>query len=156
VPRDLPPASREPSQPGALGPEQGMLVALPAANFPPAGAYPVDEMGDANIAPGGSATLLSVVIPDARRFRMVGIGFGADDETALQFLSWSINAPDPQPGYINKSSAVGSLRNLTEIFFIIGSSVTVSIVGRSASTAASTYRFIARVRGWLSEERQAR
>ena len=149
VPTDLPPVRMESSQPGAVGTHQGTLIRLPADNFPPAGATPVDEMGDANIAPGTSVTMLTVNVPDARRFRMVGIGFGADDESSLQFLSWTLSAPDPTPGYISKSSAVGSIRNLTEIFFVVGSSVAVSIIGTAAANAVVTYRYIARVRGWL-------
>jgi hypothetical protein len=155
VPQNLPPARMEPSQPGALGPEQGMYIRLPGANFPPAGSTPVDEMGDANIAPGASAVMITINVPDARRFRMAGIGFTADDETSLQFLSWTIAAPDPTPGYIDKSSAVGSVRNLTEIFFLVGSSVACTIIGESAINAVTTYRFIARVRGWLYAEKEA-
>lgn len=141
-----------PSQPGALGPQYGTWVKLPGSTFAPAGATPVDEIGDANITAGGIANLLSVTVPDGQRFRMAGIGFGADDETALAFLSWTILAPDPYPGYINKASSVGSIRNLTEIYFLIGSSVTVTIQGAAASTAATAYRYICRVRGWFYSE----
>lgn len=141
-----------PSQPGALGPQHGIWVKLPGVNFPPAGATPVDEIGDANIAAGGNANLLSVVVPDGQRFRLAGIGFGADDESALAFLSWTILAPDPYPGYIAKVAAVGSIRNLTEMFFLIGSSVTVTINGQSSAAAATTYRYICRVRGWFYSE----
>ena len=146
------PAGIAPSQPGALGPQYGQWIKLPGANFPPAGATAVDEIGDGNIAAGGNANLLSVVVPDGQRFRMAGIGFGADDETALAFLSWTILCPDPYPGYIAKVAGIGSIRNLTDIFFLIGSSVTVTVNGQNATTAATTYRFICRVRGWLYSE----
>ena len=152
MPLDAGPVPLAPSQPGALGPQYGVWVKLPGANFPPAGATPVDEIGDASIAAGGNANMLSVVVPDGQRFRMAGIGFGADDETALAFLSWTLLAPDPFPGYIAKVSGVGSIRNLTEIFFLIGSSVTVTINGQASATAAVTYRYICRVRGWFYSE----
>ncbi|MGH7187451.1 MAG: hypothetical protein ACREIB_14380 [Pseudomonadota bacterium] len=156
VARTMPPVLIQPSQPGALGPEQGIYVKLPGADFPPAGARAVDEIGDANIAPGASATLVTVRVPDSYRFRMLGIGFGADDEVALRFLTWAIRADaDTIPGYVSVASAVGSIRQLAEIFVVLGSSVTVTVVATSAATAALTYRFICRVRGYFWSEREA-
>lgn len=141
-----------PSQPGAQGPQVGTWVRLPGSSFTPAGATPVDEIGDANIAAGGTGTFLSVSVPDGQRFRLAGIGFGADDESALAFLSWTIYTPDPQPGYIDKVAVIGSLRQLAEIFLLLGSSVTMTLKGSSSASAATSYRFIARVRGWFYSE----
>lgn len=154
IPADLGPVPLNASQPGALGPQHGAYIRLPGANFPPAGATPVDEMGDADIAPGGTGTILSIVVPDGQTFRLAGIGFTAEDETALAFLSWSITAPDPVIGYINKPAAIGSVRNLTDIFFLTGSSVTVSVVGRTTAAAVVTYHYFARVRGWFYSEKE--
>lgn len=155
VPLDLGPAPIDPSQPGALGAQQGVWVRLPGANFPPAGATPVDELGDANIAAGGTGLFVTITVPDGQRFRMAGIGFGADDETALAFLSWTINAPDPTVGYINKAAAIGSIRNVTPIIFLVGSSVVVTVTGAAALTAVVTYRYICRVQGWFYSEMEA-
>jgi hypothetical protein len=153
VPRNLPGVRLEQSQPGALGPEQGVWVRLPGADFPPAGATAVDEVGDANIAPGVSATLVTVQIPDTQRLRIAGIGFGADDETALGFLTWSLRLNgDTQPGYTGKPAAIGSIRQLADVFFLAGSSATMTIVAASAASAVVTYRFICRVRGWFYTE----
>jgi hypothetical protein len=150
VPRDIPPVRIQPSQPGALGPEQGKLVALPGANYPPAGAIPVDMVGDANIAAGARATLVTLQVPDTLRFRVAGIGFGADDETALGFLTWSmLENGDAQPGYNAVPASIGSIRQPAEVFHLSGSSVLFSITALSATTAVVTYRFICRVRGWL-------
>jgi hypothetical protein len=154
VPPDVGMVPVQPSQPGALGPQLGTYIRLPGANFPPAGATPVDEMGDADVAAGGSATILSIAIPNGQTFRMAGIGFTAEDETALAFLSWTIMAPDPAIGYIAKSAAIGSVRNLTEIFFLQGSSVTVSIVASTTAAAVVTYHYFARVRGWFFSEKE--
>lgn len=148
------PVRLEPSQAGAFGSEQGIYVRLPGVNFPPAGAVPVDVDGDANIAPGASATLVSYLIPDTQRFRMVGIGFGADDETALRFLTWSINFDGiAQPGYTAKNAVIGTIVQLTDIVIAAGSSITVSVIGISSASAVVTYRFICRFRGYLYTER---
>ncbi len=144
-----------PSQPGALGPQTGQYVRLPGASFAPAGATPVDETGDGNIAPSASAVLVSVVVPDGQTFRMAGIGFGADDETCLAFLTWSIQlGNDPVPGYVIKPATVGSLQYLADIFVVVGSSATVNVVGTPLAAAATTYRYICRLRGWFYAERE--
>ena len=155
IPPVLPEANIQGSQPGAFGPEQGTWVKLPGANFTPAGARAVDEVGDGDIAPGASAVLLTVVVPMGLRFRMAGIGFSAEDESALAFLTWSITAPDPIPGYVTKPAAVGSVRNLTEIFVLAGSDAVVSVVAANSVLAATPYHFFARVRGWFYAEKEA-
>lgn len=150
VPRDIPPVRIMPSQPGALGPEQGKLIALPGVNYPPAGAVPVDVIGDSNIAAGATATLITVPVLDGLRFRVAGIGFGADDETALGFLTWNMRENgDAQPGYNAVPASIGSIRQLADIFHVSGSSVNFTIAATSAATAVVTYRFICRVRGWM-------
>jgi hypothetical protein len=142
-----------PSQPQGSGPEMGQLVKLPGANFPPAGSRGVDLTGDGNIAPGGTATLITIQVPDNQRFRIAGIGFGAGDEVALGFLTWSIKANgDSVPGYEGATAAVGSLRNLSEIFVNLGSSVVVTVTATAAATAVLTYSYIARIRGYFYME----
>ena len=142
-----------PSQPGALGPQHGQYVRLPGSSFAPAGATPVDETGDGNLAPSTAGTLVSITVPDGQTFRMAGIGFGADDETALAFLTWSIQVGmDSIPGYVSKPATVGSLQYLADIFVVLGSSVTVNVVATPLAAAATTYRYICRVRGWFYAE----
>jgi len=149
------PVQIQQSQPGAYGPEMGTYVRLPGANYPPAGSVAVDAIGDANIAPAATATLVTVTVPDTLRFRMVGIGFGADDEVALRFLTWAIRFDgDTRPGYNFVSAAVGSLRQLAEIIVVIGSSQTVTVVGAADANAVLTYRYQCRVRGWFWNEKE--
>jgi hypothetical protein len=141
------------SQPGALGPQTGTWVRLPGANFPPAGALPVDEIGDAVIAAGATAVLITYTVPTNLILRIEGIGFGADDETALAFLSWSMRVGgDSVPGYVDKPSAVGSIRNLTTIFQIVGASSTVTVTATPSLLAVLPYRYICRIRGWCYNE----
>lgn len=155
VPQGLPPVRILPSQPGALGPEQGKLIALPGASFPPAGATPVDVIGDGNIAAGASAVLITIPVPDGQRFRVAGIGFGADDETALGFLTWNMRENgDAQPGYNAVPAGIGTIVQLADIFHLSGSSVTFTIVATSATAAVGTYRFISRVRGWFYADKE--
>jgi hypothetical protein len=143
----------DPSMPGTLGPQHGIFVRLPGADFAPAGAIPVDAIGDANLAPSATGVLVTVVVPDTYTFRIAGIGFGADDEAALGFLTWTIRANnDIVAGYDNKPAAVGSIRQLADIFVVQGSSATVTIFAAISSTAALTYRYICRVRGWFYSE----
>jgi hypothetical protein len=144
------------SQPGALGPQTGTYVRLPGSNFPPAGALPVDEMGDAVIVAGATALLITYTVPTNLILRIEGIGFGADDETALAFLSWSMQLNgDTVPGYVNKPSAVGSIRNLTPIFQIAGTSSIVTITATISLLAVLPYRYICRIRGWCYSEKEA-
>lgn len=153
--QDPGPVRLEPSMPGANGPERGIYVRLPGVNFPPAGAIPIDVDGDANIAPGTSATILTIQVPDTMRFRMVGIGFGADDETALRFLTWTIQFNGvSQSGYSQKNAVIGTIVQLTEIFISVGSSQTVTVVGTADPTAVVTYRYIARARGYHYGEKE--
>jgi len=154
--RGIPPVMVQPSQPGQYGPEQGIFVRLPGANFAPAGAVAVDAIGDANIAPGANAVLVTVTVPSTFRFRMVGIGFGADDEVSLRFLTWSIRfSGDPGPGYNVVSAAVGSIRQLAEIVVVRGSSEIVTVVGFADPNAVLTYRYECRVRGHFWSEQEA-
>ncbi len=151
----IPRVSIEPSQPGTLGPQIGTYVRLPGADFAPAGAIPVDVIGDANLAPSATATLVTIAVPDTYTFRIAGIGFGADDEVALGFLSWTIRAfGDVVAGYDNKPAAVGSIRQLADIFVIQGSSTPVTVQVAISALAAVTYRYICRVRGWFYSEKE--
>jgi hypothetical protein len=146
----------QPSQPDVAG-SQGTVIRLPGANFPPAGAIPVDETGDLDIAPGAAGVILVTVrLPDNYRFRIAGIGFQADDDAALGFLTWSIFVSEqPAPGYPQMLAAVGSLRQLAEIFVLVGSSQTTTIRATIAAAAPLTYRYLCRVRGWYYIEKEA-
>ncbi len=156
VPSTVPAGAMLPSQPAALGPEQGQYVKLPGVNFPPAGATPVDETGDGNIAPGASATLVTIQVPDTQRCRLARIGFGADDETATAFLSWTIVlGVDAVPGYTLRPASLGSLLYPADIFILVGSSAQINVRVTASATAAGTLRYIARVSGWLYSEREA-
>jgi hypothetical protein len=155
VPTDLPEAETAPSQAAGLVSEQGFPVKLPGVNFPPAGSIPVPSpFGDANIAPGATATLLTFAIPDNLRLQLNGIGFGADDEVALRFLTWFITRDnDTVPGFVNMPSGIGSIVQLADISLQSGSSTTVRVVATAAANAVLTYRYICRVSGWLYMER---
>jgi hypothetical protein len=146
-----------PSQPSALAPEGTVSVILPGVNFPPAGATPVDEIGDADLAPSAAnQPLVTIRVPDTLRFRMSGIGFGADDEVALGFLTWAIQLTGGAavPSYWGQTSAVGSIRQLSNIVLLVGSSQVVTVVANIAADAALTYRYIARVQGWIYQPQQ--
>jgi hypothetical protein len=154
VPVGIGPAPMNPSQPRA-GNVQRRII-LPGADYPPADAIPVDEIGDGSIAAGATAVLVSVIVPDTRSFRMAGIGFGADDESALRFLSWTINATPPGvpiPGYTNKPATIGSIPQLAYIFTVLGSSVTVEVLGTNNSVL--THYFVCRLQGWFYTEKEA-
>jgi len=157
VPTGLGPAAPVPSIPGALNPEQGMAVMLPGGNYPPAGAIPQDDSGDADIAPGASATLVSIVVPNMLRHRLVGIGFGAVDDVALGFLTWRIEVNGTAaPSYFGQTAAIGSIRQLADIFLLTGNAATIAVIGTMAATAVVTYRVIARMRGWYYTEKEVR
>lgn len=148
------PVDLQPSQPAALGPDLGVYVRLPGANFPPAGAIPMDVIGDASLAPGASGVLVTVTVQDTFRLRIAGIGFTSDDDIALGYLSWAILlGPDPAPSYSQMQAAVGSVRQLSEIFVLAGSSQTVTVRATISALAPVVFRYICRLRGWFYTEK---
>jgi hypothetical protein len=60
------------------------------------------------------------------------------------------------PAYFNVPSAVGSIRQLSEIFLLVGSSAALTVNAISDATAVITYRFICRLRGHFYAEREIR
>jgi hypothetical protein len=149
------PARIASQQPDALSPEGGQLIRLPGFNFPPAGVIPVDADGDADIAAGGTATLITVAVPAGSRFRLWGIGFDAGDETALKFLTWSIRInTDTIPGYVQKNAVIGTIVQLTEIVVVAYGNSTLTVQGTASALAIATYRYIARIRGWFYAEKE--
>lgn len=150
----MPPADLGGAQPSAYQATGGTRVALPGADFPPAGAIAVDQVGDLDLAPSATGTLLTIPVPPNVRFRAAGIGFGADDEAALRFLSWALlinNDPAPS-GYSQQPAAIGSLRQLADIFLLVPGGSTLSVFATIAATASITYRYICRLRGWQYTE----
>lgn len=148
--------SVQPSQPDYLGSAQGTFIILPGANFAPAGSIPVDEIGDATIAPGGQATLVTVPVPDTFRLVAAGIGFHTDDDLALRYLQWSIRrGPDAAPGYPQQLAAVGSIRQLATIQVLCFSSQTLSVLATISPLAPISYRYACRLRGWFYSEKLA-
>lgn len=153
IPNGLGPEMVQPSQPGALGPEQGVYVRLPGANYAPAGATPVYEIGDGNVAVSATAIVVTYTVPDTVRCRITHVGFGADDETALGYLNWSIRfGLDSQPGYINKPAALGTLLQPFPVTLYAGSSVTINLAVTASANAVITYRYIAVLLGYLWRE----
>lgn len=148
-----PPARIPAVVPDSVAPEHGLQIAQPPVNFPPKGAIPLDEMDDADIAAGASATVITIDIPGQLQLRIDGIGFSADDETALRFLTWRMNTNgNPVPGYYDVPASIGSIREVSEIFVhVAGPQQLVLIVSVSAA-AIVTYRYIARVKGWFFGE----
>lgn len=153
VPASLGAQPMNPSQPRAA--PSSRRVVLPGADFPPADAIAVDEIGDGNITAGATAVLVTIVVPDTYSFRIAGLGFGADDESSLRFLSWAIFADPPGapiPGYVNKPATIGSIQHLSTIFTVLGSSVTVTV--RGTNNSVLTHYFVCRLQGWFYSERE--
>lgn len=146
------PVPVQPSQPDALG-SSGQVIRLPGFNFPPAGTIPVDSLGDASIAPGASAVLVRVTIPDTFRLRVTGIGFHTNDDIALGYLTWAIRiGPDPAPAYEQQQSAVGSIRQLSNIVVLGDSSQPLTVVATIDVTAPLTYLYACRLLGYFYSE----
>jgi hypothetical protein len=157
VPVDLPPAEIAPPSPLGPQPEGGVPIELPGMFAPAYGSLPQDYFGDANIAPGAEATLISFIVPEGFRCRMDGIGFGADDETALTFLTWRIEVDSTRSDpYVNVPAAVGSITQLSTIIFTAAGGAMVAVIAAAAATAGLTYRYIARTKGWFFTEQLRR
>jgi hypothetical protein len=166
-PRGIPPPDSYPVKPapvaGDLRPNLGggltphtadrQAIGLPGFNFPPQGAYPVDQQADAAIAPGASATLITVVVPQGSMLRVAGIGFDAFDPIALSYLTWSLLvAGQPDRAYTNQTAVIGSIRTLADIVFFVANQTTLTLVASVAAAAPVTYTYAARLRGWFYSE----
>lgn len=149
VPIDLPAVEIKPPSPEGPQRDAGLAVALPGEFTPAYGSLPVENIGDADIAPGAEAIIVSYQVPESFRHRMAGIGFSADDETALRFLSWRIEMNSTrQPPYVNVPSGIGSIQQLSTVVFFAPGGTRLDIVASSDPAAGSTFRFICRVQGW--------
>jgi hypothetical protein len=157
VPQGLGPVPFHPSQPQGGNPNRRVL--LPGCDFPPADAIPVLKVLDADINPGDSDTLVTIDVPDTMSFRASHVGFGAEDETALAFLTWSIRYTPPGSNYYcysNVPAALGSIRNPAAIFAVFGSSVRVELVATNNGIfGASAYHYFGLLQGWFYSEREA-
>lgn len=153
-PPDLGPGTIGSSIAGGVAPRpDGVRVVLPAVNYFPAGGYPIDEISDADIAPGASANVLTFNVPEKVQFRIVGIGFGADDEVALRFLTWNLLVGgNAFRAYGNQSAAIGTIVETSPINFHVRDAVTVIVRLTSDAAAVLTYRFVVRVAGWLFQD----
>lgn len=151
---DTGPGQMDPTQPGGQAPPGRVPVRLPGANYPPAGSFAVDEQQDADIPAGSTATVLTFTVPETNQLRLDGIGFGAADEVALRFLTWSLLVNrDPAPAYANVAATVGTIVQVSPIFLHIGGPAVVQLEATSDAAAVLTYRFIARLKGWQYVDR---
>lgn len=151
---------QEPSGAGRLAPQaptqsgapysKATPIGLPEVNYPPTGAQPVDEPGDASVAPAATATLITIEVPVNRQLRLDGIGFGADDEIALAFLTWSIyEDANPAPAYYAQAATIGEIVHPAQIFLHVAGPKRVTLRVTPSALAVVTYRYIARLKGWL-------
>jgi len=135
-------------------------VSLPGEDFPPAGAIPVDQINEADVASGAAAgtAITTITVPDTYRFRIAGIGFGAEDESGLRFLSWTLNVSPPGApvyGYVNMPAAIGSIAYPAFVFIVLGSSVTFTVQVVNNAAVAVTYHYFVRTQGWYYSEKEA-
>lgn len=140
-----------PTAPGGSAPETGVPVALPLFNFPSRGAFDVNEIRDADIAPAASSDVITFDVGSSQQLRISAIGFGADDEVALRFLTWSLFAPagNPVAGYANVPSTTGTLAEPGEVHIHVPGPAQVVMRLTADTGAGLTYRYIARMVGWL-------
>jgi hypothetical protein len=150
---DQGPARITPTAPPGLGRRPGVHpVALPAVNFAPPGAIPIDRTGDADISFSAVVTLLTINVPLNTQFHVDGIGLGADSTAALADLAWSVLIGGvPAYEYTNLAAAVGSIRRLATII-LHGAGPTTLAVRAQNTSQFFTHHYICRVRGWLFVE----
>jgi len=128
-------------------------VTLPGFQTAPQGSIPVDRMFDATIAPGASATLITIPVPQGVMLTLVGVGFDSFDPIALAYLSWSfLRSGDPDREYTNQTAVVGSLREPSPIVFLMGNAQTFTLVLTVNVGSPVSYTYGARVRGWFYSE----
>lgn len=128
-------------------------VSLPGFNFPPEGSFPVDETSDVAVAPGATATIITVAVPAGVMFRINGIGFDSFDPIALSFLTWSLlRSGDPDRAYTNQAAVIGSVRTPSPIVFFVANQSVITLRLAVAAASPSTYTYVARLHGWFYSE----
>jgi hypothetical protein len=157
VPRDIGPAPFHPSQPRGASPQRRII--LPGCDYPTADSIPLDLIKESDITGGQTLVLATITIPDSYTLRIAGIGFGADDESGLRFLSWSLNVTPPGSPitpYINMPAAIGSIAQPSWVFVNLGSSYVITLVTtNNAPLPATVYHYFSRVVGWFYLEKEA-
>ena len=87
------------------------------------------------------------------QLRIDGIGFSADDETALRFLTWRMRTNgNPVAGYYNVPASIGSIREVSDVFVHVSGPQQLELLVSADAAAIITYRYIARVKGWFFGE----
>jgi hypothetical protein len=154
VPHGIGPAPFQPSQPRGASPQRRII--LPGCDFPPADAIPVDLISEQDIGPTVTVTLSTITVPDTYTMRIDGIGFGADDESGLRYLSWTLNVTPPNSGitpYINMPAAIGSIPQPSPVIVVLGSSYVLTLrATNNAPAIGATYHYFSRVKGWFYRE----
>lgn len=153
IPRGVPRVDASESQPHGGNPDRRII--LPGCNFPPADAIPIDTIKELSVAEGITSEIIRIVVPDTYTMRINGIGFGAGDESGLTFLTWSILADPPGTPiipYNNMPAAVGSIAQPSDVFVVLGSSVTATLVITNGSGVPATYQYQARLKGYFYRE----
>jgi len=120
------------------------------------GGIPVDLIGEGDFAFNVTQTMLEIEVPDTYRFRIAGIGFGADNEANLRYITWSIIATPPGTpitGYNNKQAGIGSVLQPSWVFTTQGSSVKLSLIVTSSNFSINPMHIFARVQGWFYSEK---
>jgi hypothetical protein len=149
---DQGPAKLAPTLPGGFAPERGRIVQLPGNNYPPAGAFLVDEPGDANVpaaAPLLRQVVVTINVPADLQLRVDGIGTGYETETAAAFIRWFLFVNGrPVPSYNAFPFQIGSLQTPCPIFLHVRGSAVLTLEADNAATL-DTYHVFGRVRGWL-------
>jgi len=143
------PAPLRAALPRGMG-EPFRAVVLPPFHYAPEGCFPLDLQGEADIAPSTTVNLISFTVPNSQKCRLNGIGFGADDEVGLRFLTWQllING-DPSQAYGSSKANIG---NLSDPSTIIQSATNGQLITLSATMGAGAilpYHIVARITGWL-------
>lgn len=144
------PAPFKPAMPEQGDPQRRII--LPGADYPPAGAIPVDETNNVTITSGGTGIPVTVTIPDGYSFRVSALGIDSDDESVTRFSFWSLLIDPPNSaiiGYSNRPGVIGSVRSPGWIFTIQGNGTVKVQIG---SNYGLTAFFTARLLGWFYRE----
>lgn len=157
------------SYPGGLAPEGGVSIRLPGFNFIPRGAIKLDEYGELDYQLNGGFGPLPIIIQDipaGLQLRLTGIGFGGDDESVVNEVTWSLlktqsvvtgSGGEPQQGdatrYTQKPAGIGSLDEPTPIDYVIdGKQFAMILLTFPTPTLSYSVHIVCRLLGYYFME----
>lgn len=151
----VPPAPHRRVQPQGLAPEGDVAVLLPGCNFPPRGAIGVDQIDETDLTvPATDVVVATIPIPASWIFRVTHIGFSADDELSLAWVTWTLKkGGTPIGNFAARAAAIGSTHDPSGVgLLLIDGESTLTLEMRIAAVGSVYSHINSRIAGYYFQQ----